>query len=351
MSRNICKLLVLLSVCLFQSIQSGNAQQSDFFWSTQDLGQGAVNGPLFLNAEQGEVISLYLYYSSNGISDQDLDGGALLDLATSRIQAIRFTAAETFNPTIFIQDFQVENRWFDPMKSGNATGAAGNLGFVTDEEINEWGAFGVVSAGMNDQTTGPTFFDSGYDIDADAFLFGRVDVEVLGNANGCVQIRAGRGQGGIVIGDGLDAEFFEPVFGSCAITIGDFILGDVNFDGTADLLDVVPFINQLTNGSFLAEADINCDDLLDLRDVQPFVRLLNGEGFEVQDPTTENDTPKAGQLGDANGDGFVDVLDGECYALIETDCGFGVPGADINMDGVLNLLDIYAYVELLQTLE
>ncbi len=38
---------------------------------------------------------------------------------------------------------------------------------------------------------------------------------------------------------------------------GASLLGDVNLDGMVNLLDVDPFINLLTNGTFQAEADCN----------------------------------------------------------------------------------------------
>ena len=57
---------------------------------------------------------------------------------------------------------------------------------------------------------------------------------------------------------------FEPI-----------ILGDVNLDGIVNLLDVEPFIDLLSNGSFQLEADINGDGSVNLLDVQPFISLLS----------------------------------------------------------------------------
>ena len=54
------------------------------------------------------------------------------------------------------------------------------------------------------------------------------------------------------------------------------LLGDVNQDGSVDLLDVQPFVDLLTDGGFQVEADINGDGLVDLLDVAPFVELLSG---------------------------------------------------------------------------
>ncbi len=54
------------------------------------------------------------------------------------------------------------------------------------------------------------------------------------------------------------------------------LLGDVNQDGSVDLLDVAPFIDVLTSNGFQTEADINQDGDVDLLDVAPFVVLLAG---------------------------------------------------------------------------
>ena len=52
--------------------------------------------------------------------------------------------------------------------------------------------------------------------------------------------------------------------------------GDVNRDGTVDLLDVQPFVESLTSGELQLEADINLDGVVDLLDVAPFIQLLTG---------------------------------------------------------------------------
>ena len=51
-------------------------------------------------------------------------------------------------------------------------------------------------------------------------------------------------------------------------------LGDVNEDGTVNLLDVMPFTDAITSGVYEIRADINCDGVVDLLDVAPFVDLL-----------------------------------------------------------------------------
>ena len=65
------------------------------------------------------------------------------------------------------------------------------------------------------------------------------------------------------------------------IVLSDFAsesggIGDVNGDGEVNLLDVVPFVDVLVGGDFVAAADINQDGVVNLMDVAPFVDLLVG---------------------------------------------------------------------------
>ena len=52
--------------------------------------------------------------------------------------------------------------------------------------------------------------------------------------------------------------------------------GDVNLDGTVNLLDVEDFVDRIGSGEFQQEADINRDGLVNLLDVNPFIALLSG---------------------------------------------------------------------------
>ena len=94
-------------------------------------------------------------------------------------------------------------------------------------------------------------------------------------AGQCYEIRVGSfdsdgGGNGTVAGQGnivLNVNF-TPNSGS--------LPGDVNCDGTVDLLDVGPFVAAITNASFQPKADINQDGSDDLLDVALFVDLLVG---------------------------------------------------------------------------
>ncbi len=53
-------------------------------------------------------------------------------------------------------------------------------------------------------------------------------------------------------------------------------LGNDNGDGIVSLLDIAPFVNAITTGTFIPAADVNMDGVVSLLDVAPFVDLLTG---------------------------------------------------------------------------
>ena len=55
-----------------------------------------------------------------------------------------------------------------------------------------------------------------------------------------------------------------------------FDLGDVNHDGSVNLLDVDSFVTAVLTNEVICEADINLDGIVDLLDVDPFVTILGG---------------------------------------------------------------------------
>ena len=237
--------------------------QTDFFWSFADLGGGAVNDSMPVgNFSEGSSGSMFMYYDP---SMGDIDTGAFFDLQTSAAGVIEFTNAVAFDFDITVNDTPFSVRWGD---------AFGETGTVTSTMIDEWGAFTVVSGdGMVIENTGPTFIDEGYDVSTGAFLFGRVDFNVIGMEGDSVDIQTSAGDTGIV----HNGMLIDPTIGIATINIGKaFLLGDVNCDGVVDLLDVNPFVELLTNGGFSPKADINQDGILDLLDVNPFVQLLTG---------------------------------------------------------------------------
>ena len=57
----------------------------------------------------------------------------------------------------------------------------------------------------------------------------------------------------------------------------EILLGDVNLDGAANLLDVDPFIDRVSSSTFQPEADTNQDGSVNLLDVEPFIGILGGQ--------------------------------------------------------------------------
>ena len=122
--------------------------------------------------------------------------------------------------------------------------------------------------GIVPQNTGPMFLDELYDPSSNAFLFGIFEVTATGSGN--TDIVLSEGVLGIINSDQTPL----PVFGG--MTICNVLTGDINGDGTVNLLDVGPFIGLISNGQYQAEADINKDGCVNLLDVDPFIKVLGG---------------------------------------------------------------------------
>ena len=336
-------LCILLLVVVFTG--TSNADEFDFFWSTSDLNDGAVNAPLELQISPGQKGQLFLWYSVDGPSDANINFGAILDVATSRPGIIRFTRAETFDFPITIGGMDFDSRWGTICEN-----TFGELGEVSDDFIDAWGAVGPFGFGMTDESVQGPFLDEGFDADANAFLFGVVEYEVVGES-GCLQIRSGDGQLGVVSGDECQSEAIEPVFGSAVLSFDNVMLGDINMDQQVNLLDVGALVQALSSQEFVPEADCNCDGTVDLLDVAPFIGLLNGDGLVVFDPSNENIEPQMGLLGDINQDGVLTLLDLADFFPEFLKGGSPNPAeglsGDINMDGSIDLFDVCPLVDLL----
>ena len=265
--------LIVIALFVNFAVDVADAQNLDFFFSDRSLNDGAINQNLQISAEEGSMISLYIYYTTNGLNNSELDTGGFLDLFfPSSATGGRFVDGETFDFDIFetspLQDSGVD-RW-------NVLGGGGLAGppVSVDDDFIELAAFTVIGGtGIVEANNGQAdFIDMGYDQFADAFLFGRVDLEVIGNTGETFAVAMVPGPGGLVNGQSS----VDPSFGLAFIQISNTLLGDINGDGQVDLLDVGPFVDLLTAGDFLAEADINGDGDVDLLDVGPFVELLSG---------------------------------------------------------------------------
>jgi len=57
----------------------------------------------------------------------------------------------------------------------------------------------------------------------------------------------------------------------------DFLLGDVNRDGSVSFADISSFIAVLSSGAYQIEADIDQNDTVDFTDISPFISLLSSQ--------------------------------------------------------------------------
>ena len=267
--------LVFVSVVFAVSVLSNYANaQTDFFWSTQPLGAGASNSFLVEDVSPDEEISLYLYYSTQ---NSELATGGGLDISFTIPNGFQFVYGETFNFDIVRTDDPsqvVDQRWlfFGQADSVQADAICGLNAFVP---VGFPGT-GIVNA--NDGSG--EFLDLGYDPDADAFLFARIDLVPSNELVNFLEIEIGSLG---LFNDIKDGRLRNPSFGQALlINVGAQPIcagpggGDVNFDGSTNLLDVAPFVAILQSNVFLAEADINGDGGIDLLDVAPFVEILTG---------------------------------------------------------------------------
>ena len=246
----------------------------DYFWSNRSLGEGAVNEPQKIEVQVGQVVPLYLYWTTNGPADSDISAGCGVDVSTSEPGVIRFESAESYNIDILVQDIVVGTRWEDI--DGGSGGGYGGGGFagpafdVQPDFIDGLIALTVGNNGILEFNNGSNvFLDEGYDVDADAFIFGQLVFTAV--APGNIELITVLDEIGCV--DGATA--LEPVIASFGISVTQgVLLGDVNRDGDINLLDVTPFVQILSNLGYQQEADINQDGVVDLVDVPLFEDLL-----------------------------------------------------------------------------
>ena len=316
-------------------------QKTDFFWSFYDLNQGAENGPASKVFQVGDEASIFLYYSTFGPNNSDLELGAIMDVWTSRTGAIKFTNAETLNYDILFSQYACGRWGFNFGICIFGLFGAWEFGTVEDDLVNEWGAFAVDSPGIRQGF----FFDTGYDENANAFLFGRIDFEVLTDTRGSIELHIAPGNGMVINEWSCLPQIMELEYGSATIEIeGSYLLGDVNLDDEISLLDIAPFVELLQSNQFLLEADTNFDGQVNVEDIDGFVDLIVGFPGPDNPPLGE---PQDNLLGDVNCDGFVNMIDGPCLVeLIEFDlkpCNFFT--ADINQDEAINYFDIRVMAE------
>ena len=190
---NVRNFSLVLALVAF-SASSVFAQDHLFYSLTNDASTSNSDAKLTLNV--GETGSAYIFWDNNL---SDLDTGAFLDFATSMAGIVNITAVETFDFDILVGGtVDVGDRWGDSF-------GPGTVGM--DGQTASANAFTVVAGdGIIDLNTGGTFLDGGYNADADAFLFGRIDFEAV--AAGSTDVLTSPGSGGIVHnGATVDATF------------------------------------------------------------------------------------------------------------------------------------------------
>jgi len=191
----------------------------------------------------------FCYVTDNnnaGDDNSDVDGGETI--LTSPVLDASGSASET----AFISYY----RWYS-----NDFGASPNEDIFVVDISNDGGATWV-----NLETVGP----AGPGTSGGWILVEyRIDDFLAPTNNMRVRFNASDFGDGSVVEAAVDAVTVRQV--SCDAGV---LLGDVNLDGAVNLLDVAPFINLVSSGSFQAEADINGDGSVDLLDIDPFIALI-----------------------------------------------------------------------------
>ncbi|MEM9409888.1 MAG: dockerin type I domain-containing protein [Planctomycetota bacterium] len=192
MRSNIFVFNLIVLLCVF-SVRTVKAQP-DIYVSFSQFGEGnsITNSSGF--GVIGESMSAYIWIDEN----LEINTGAFLNLTSSNPGIVSFTNVEVFNPDIVVANVPVNSRWEHT-----------SPGMMTANEIYGFAGFNVTSGtGIvteNHSDTEP-FSDNLHDAVSDAFLFARVDFEVVGLGSTNLQVSAGAAA---IVHDGavVDAEF------------------------------------------------------------------------------------------------------------------------------------------------
>ena len=195
------------------SVSSVSAQ-GDFFFS---FAEGGANENQTGEFAVGDSGSLFVYWSTNGPNDSDLNVGAFIDVFSSTSGVIEFTAAETFDYEITVGGQAIGNRILDAQGGGGSIGPADS---VTADMIDELASFTVTGGPgiIEDNNGSGVFLDAGYDASNDGFNWGRIDFNVIGT--GSTDITGAAGDGQIVNG----GDVVPAVFTTATINVsGDIV--------------------------------------------------------------------------------------------------------------------------------
>ena len=213
-------LIAALVVCVMAIGQAANAGTTEIYLSFSAFGEGgAVGNTVNSDLMIGDTGSMYIYVD-DGYS---IDTGAFLDVFNDNTGTAIFTGAEVFNPTIDVipGDITINRRW---QNSGapnyDSDPVAVNEGTVTDGFIDEMKAF-TVNQGtglLPAQAVGAGIVDTGWDSTSGAFLFARIDFEIVGS--GTSNFALGIGDG-LIVDDGIS---LNPNFGGAQINVTGTII-------------------------------------------------------------------------------------------------------------------------------
>ncbi len=186
--------------------------QPQIYFSPAGLGQGASQGNPSIRADVGTTGSVYIWVDD----ELQIDSGAFLDVINSDSSVVNFTGVEVFNPEITVAGTSVGQRWEEVL-----------VGKVSADFLRNFGGLAVSGGtGIVSENTGVPFIDSLYDATAGAFLFARLDYDVVGN--GIAQFDMTAGEFGIV----NQGTFVKAQIGLATFVVGqpvdqDFLLSDL----------------------------------------------------------------------------------------------------------------------------
>ena len=222
---------------------SGDA--SDGQWNRGvPAGDGDRGDPLVDGDSSGQC-----YLTDNEAGNSDVDGGTTI-LTSPIMDAVGDGAAAA----AFVSYY----RWYSN-DIGNSPAADIFVVEISNNNGQTWTEL---------ETVGPT----GFEVSGEWF-FKSFDISEFVEPTNQMRVRfsaSDLGDGSVIEAavDGVEILLIE-----CP---DEVLLGDVNLDGAINLLDVAPFVQLLSDGTFQAEADMNQDGVVNLLDISLFVDALAG---------------------------------------------------------------------------
>ena len=231
------KVTCLIVLGLIGSFSQIHAQECDIFLSVKGFGEGASSADNVFNGSVGDSGSFYVWIKQN----VSIDTGIFLDIKPCTPGGVSFNSGDTFPADITVAGTTVNTRWSQVQSIQQ-----------TDQciSLNAIGLPGGTGIDPANSGSGP-FIDSLFDPTAGAFLFGRVDFDIISNEP--VEICCEPGCGLIVDDcEELDLEcctfFVEPdgkVLEECTFESNN-LLCDLDGDGqpTGDFVVTGEFTNM-----------------------------------------------------------------------------------------------------------